>query len=137
MIKIGPYLFPLPECGKEKLLKVSLTYSPPNIYFKEVAYVCVCMYIHLCVHICLLCACLCMCTHAYMCMHVCAYMYVYMCMYIHACAYVCVCTFMHVYVCLCVCMFMCVYIIMWHTSDLWSCHLLLHWSSPKRVGAFI
>ena len=121
--------FPSLNVEKNRLLKVPLTYSPPHIYFKEVAYVCVCMFV--CMHICL-----CVSAHAYMCMHVCAYMYVYMCMYIHVCAYVYVCTYVCVYIYARVCMFMCVCIIMWHISTLWSCHLLLYWSSPRRVGAF-
>lgn len=91
--------FPSLNVGKNRLLKVSLTYSPPNIYFKEVAYVCVCMYIRLCVHICY-------CMHVYACAH----MLICVCMFVHICMFICVCIFMPVHMFMCVHMFVCVHL---------------------------
>lgn len=102
MIKIGPYLFSLPERGKEQTSQVPLTYSPPHIYFKEVTYVCVCMFVSM--HICLCARTLY--VYACLCIYVCLYVYVYSCLctcvHLFVCVHLCTCVYVYVCVCLCV-----------------------------------
>jgi len=71
---------------------------------------CVCVYVYLCVHVCVtfvyVCACIFVCMYvcticAYLCVCVCVCMYV--CLFV----YVCVCMFVWLYVCICVCVCVC------------------------------
>lgn len=150
MINIGSYLFPSLVVGKNRLLKVPLPiYFIYSIYkvihihtLKKLLmcvyaclYACIYVYVYIYVYVCMfMCMHKCLYVYTCLCIYVCSYVHVYSCLRICLCVYMCLCVCM--YIDAHVCMFMCVCIIMSHISDLWSCHLLLYWSSPRRVEAF-
>ena len=73
----------------------------------RVVYTCVCIYINLCMYICIICNNYVYCMYIYICM--CIYMYImYICIYVYVCMYVCIYIYIythtHMYLCMCVCM---------------------------------
>ena len=87
------------------------------------AYVCLFMYMLVCVYMCL-CASVCMFVPLRVCLFacVCIYIYIYICVYVPLCVYVCVhvplCVYVCVHVPLCVCVCLCACVCVY--ANLWS-----------------